>query len=589
MKENLVEESSKIKNETGNKISILKDKIFIFFFIIDIISYLAFIYFRIINQKMMYIIFAISCSIISFVLIIVILVKLIKIKNKKPEKEYNKEAEKEEEEEEEEIKIKKDSEEKIKLNEMEEKEKEEKENEKEEKENEKEEKEKEEEEEEKEKEEEEQEKEEKEMKIEKIKEITKRQSNLLKENDQQFEERNENLDLIEKAGKLKSLTDEEIKKEKNKVQLLEDMNKMGTIMKETILEEKKTNPEKFFTTEEIIDQKESDLFALGIFSKALESQGMVTAIEKEANENDDDKKIAQTSLQFLINGMSEKPKYNLHFDFGEDKNKQLLNDENERKNFHDKLRKKLSEEYNINEEEIIITFPRKGSYLVTIIFKSIYFKLNENDLMNKFKNEKDELSKLKKIESGIILGGCKLTPSMLDYRGNNKDEGWAGEGEKRGGEEYIPPIGWIGYGLKVMDKYEDNIWLGMSNCPGEWCVAYHGVAHGQCSENVSKITGLITQSKFKPSTWGKATNDEDLRHPGKRCDLGVYCSPDINYAEMYAGITELNGEQYKCVLMLRVNPEKIRQSKTFPKEYILEPSLDEIRPYRILLKQINKY
>ena len=122
------------------------------------------------------------------------------------------------------------------------------------------------------------------------------------------------------------------------------------------------NPEKFFITEEIIVKKESndDLFALGIFSKELESQEMVTAIEKEANENDDDKKIAQTSLQFLVNGMSEKPKYNLHFDFGEDKNKQLLNDENERKNFHDKLRKKLSKEYNINEEDIIITFPRKG-------------------------------------------------------------------------------------------------------------------------------------------------------------------------------------------------------------------------------------
>ena len=422
---------------------------------------------------------------------------------------------------------------------------------------------------------------------EKIEEIANRQ--LLKENNLQFEVRNENLDLIEKAGKLKSLTDEEIKKEKNKVQLLEDMNMMGTIMKEEILEEKKTNPEKFFTTEEIIEQKESnnDLFALGIFSKALESQGMVTAIEKEANENDDEKKIAQASLQFLVNGMSEKPKYNLHFDFGDDKNKQLLNDENERKKFHDKLRKKLSKEYNINEEEIIITFPRKGSYQVTIIFKSKDFNLNENDLMNKFKNVKGELSKLKKIESGIILGGCKLSQSMLDYRGNNKDGGWAELGEKRGGEEYIPPIGWIGYGLNVYDVYEDNTWLGMSNCPGEWCVAYHGVAREKNPKEVSRITGLIAKSGFKPSTWGKATDDEDLRHPKKKCGYGVYCTPDINYAEDYSGITELNGEKYKCVLMLRVNPEKIRQSKTWPKEYILEASVDEIRPYRILLKKID--
>jgi hypothetical protein len=141
-------------------------------------------------------------------------------------------------------------------------------------------------------------------------------------------------------------------------------------------------------------------------------------------------------LQFLVNGISNKTKYNLHFDFGEEKNKKLLKEENERKKFHEKLRKKLSKDFNINEEYIIITFPRKGSYQVTVIFKSQDFKLNENELLNKFKNEKNELGKLKSIESGIILGGCKLNPSMLDYRGNNKDGGWAGKGEKRGGEEY---------------------------------------------------------------------------------------------------------------------------------------------------------
>ena len=73
------------------------------------------------------------------------------------------------------------------------------------------------------------------------------------------------------------------------------MNAMGTIMKEQILEEKKTNPKKFYTTKEIIqkkDEENNDIFALGIFSKALESQGMVTAIEK--NNDEDSQKSAQT-------------------------------------------------------------------------------------------------------------------------------------------------------------------------------------------------------------------------------------------------------------------------------------------------------
>ena len=364
---------------------------------------------------------------------------------------------------------------------------------------------------------------------------------------------------------------------------------MGTIMKEQILEEKKTNPKKFYTTKEIIqkkDEENNDIFALGIFSKALESQGMVTAIEK--NNDEDSQKSAQTTLQFLVNGMSDKSKYNLHFDFGKEKNNKLLEDENERKKFHDKLREKLSKEYNINEEDIIITFPRRGSYQVTIIFKSQDFKLNEQELKKKFQKDKDELSKLKKIESGIIFGGCKLKPSMLDYRGNNKDGGWAKKGEKRGGEEYIPPTGWIGYGLKVMDVYKDNTWLGNNNCKGEWCVAYHGVADGQSPKEVVNITGKICEGGFKPSKSGKCTCDDDLRHPGKKCGLGVYCSPDINYAERYAGITELNNEKYKCVLMLRINPSKIRQSKTYPKEYILDANPDEIRPYRILLKKVSE-
>ena len=411
-----------------------------------------------------------------------------------------------------------------------------------------------------------------------------RQYNLRKGNSIENLKKSDNIELIEKMGKLKGLSDEEIKKETDKAQILEDMSTMGTIMKEKIIYEKQKNPQKFISEEEIIKNKsDKQTYALGIFSKVLENQGMVTAIEKDNSE--DAKNSASTSMQFLVNGMSNKNKYDLHFDLGGEKNNKLLNDEEERKKFHDKLRKKLAKEYNMNEDDILITFPRKGSYQVTVIFKSQDFTLNENELIQKFKNEKEELGKLKKIEQGIIVNGCVLYPHMLDPRGNNQDGGWAGKGEKRGGEEYIPPKGWTGYGLKVFDVYSDNTWLGMNNSKGEWCVAYHGVARGQSSEKVAMITGAIYKGGFKPSTGGKITFDDDLRHPGKKCGLGVYVSPDISYAEGYAGITQFNGEKYKCVLMLRINPEKIRQSKTYPKEYILEPTTDEIRPYRVLLKK----
>ena len=429
-------------------------------------------------------------------------------------------------------------------------------------------------------------KEKKEKKAQEIKnEINKRQYNLRTGKEVLNERKSDNIELIEKFGKLKGLSSEEIKKEIDKTQILEDMSTMGTIMKEQILSEKQKNPEKYISEEEIIKNKSDEqTYALGIFSKVLENQGTVTAIEKD-NNSEDAKKTAQTSMQFLVNGMSDKSKYDLHFDFGEETNSMLLNNEEERKKFHDKLRKKLAKDYNMKEEDIIISFPRHGSYQVTIIFKSEDFKLEKDDLLKKFQNEKDELGKLKSIEKGIIIDGCVLNKNMLDPRGNNRDGGWAGMGEKRGGEDYIPPTGWIGYGLKVYDVYENNTWLGMNNSPGEWCVAYHGVARASSPKEVAKITGLITKTGFKPSTGGKITYDPDLRHPGKNCGLGVYVSPDINYADGYAGITEFNGENYKCVLMLRINPQKIRQSTTYPKEYILEPTTNEIRPYRILLKK----
>ena len=50
---------------------------------------------------------------------------------------------------------------------------------------------------------------------------------------------------------------------------------------------------------------------------------------------------------------------------------------------------------------------------------------------------------------------------------------WA-HGENRGGRPYNPPDGWIGFGLNVLNKYDNgnNDWLACDGRPGEWCIAY---------------------------------------------------------------------------------------------------------------------
>ena len=64
------------------------------------------------------------------------------------------------------------------------------------------------------------------------------------------------------------------------------------------------------------------IFALALISKNLENLGIESAIVKDkiTSEEKDDLK----NLQFLINGMIHKSKYDLHFEFGEKRNNELL-------------------------------------------------------------------------------------------------------------------------------------------------------------------------------------------------------------------------------------------------------------------------
>ena len=76
--------------------------------------------------------------------------------------------------------------------------------------------------------------------------------------------------------------------------------------------------------------------------------------------------------------MSGKKKYNLHFDFGEERNEEILNNENEFEKFKKNLKLKLSKDYKIPTDKIIVTFPQRGSVEVQVIFQSDDF--NDLDL-----------------------------------------------------------------------------------------------------------------------------------------------------------------------------------------------------------------
>ena len=376
---------------------------------------------------------------------------------------------------------------------------------------------------------------------------------------------------------------------------LENMCFMGDIMKKEIEKEKKENPEKFIPIEEAIKEKSQGTnFCLGVLAQKLENIGITTAIEKEGSKTEEDKKKSEMVLEYIMNGMADRKKFDFQFDFGAKRNNELLTDKNEEEKFHKKLKKAISLQNGVKEENILITNPHKGSYIVQVIFLKEDFNKEIN--MSKFKelcNEEEfkELTELKNIHKQLIMDGCKLTPEMLDPEGNRK-EGWE-EGGKRGCFDYFPPVkDWIGFGLKVRGKYDNgnDDWLDFDGNSNEWAVAYHGVGSG-VTDNLEDIANKIAKGGLKPGSGQVYENAEDRFHPGNKVGRGVYCSPNPDVLEEYASQaktkTKVNGKQYMIGFMLRVKPDKIRSPKDEDVDdyWVLNGTTDEVRPYRILVKE----
>ena len=172
---------------------------------------------------------------------------------------------------------------------------------------------------------------------------------------------------------------------------------MGDITKKSILKEK-GNKEKYISIQEAIQliqnpsltKDDEALFCLGILAQNLEDKGISTLIERNNNSDESNQEENTTTFDFLFNGLMDKSKYVLNFDFGEKINNKLLNDEKEQKLFNNKLLKSISLQYGISENEILVTYPQKGSYIIHIIFLSEKFdNLNPEEMKNIIKDNKD--------------------------------------------------------------------------------------------------------------------------------------------------------------------------------------------------------
>ena len=329
--------------------------------------------------------------------------------------------------------------------------------------------------------------------------------------------------------------------------ILEDMSILGNILIKEIIEDKNINPKKFISIEETTKKDDNNL-CLGVLAKYLENKGIITVIDDEDNE--DDVNISFLIIEFLFSGLFNINKYILSFDFGIKRNNELLKNINEQNIFNNKIKNILSVKYNIPEKEILITSPipkKTSGYHTQVIFIS---EINQNiDIFpltfQSIKNSKkyNEFTYLKNVMKSLILDGCKLNTKILDPRGNTD---FSYIVNRRGPLLYETPLGWMGYGIKVLDKYDDgcNDWLRLEGRWGEWIVAF------------------------------------------KNLENKNYCSNRTIILEENEKKVEINNQYFKIGFMIRVNPDKIKCSTKNNDYWTFNPVSDEIRPYRILIKKI---
>ena len=387
--------------------------------------------------------------------------------------------------------------------------------------------------------------------------------------------------------------------------LLKDMDNFGEITKNNIEREKASNPYKFISAEEALsfndqdnltdngmnpnynNNPKNDFFILSLLKKALENEGCTCEIERDLPQINDEK-IAYTTVQFIVNGMYKFKKYIFTFDFGSEMNDKMFNNQAEQNKFNGMLIYNLISLLELSPKDIVITNPRKGPYIITAIIKKSNFKeLSETELFNKLM-KKQEYKGLQKVEKSILLSGCKLNRIMLDNRGD-RSSGW-GVNELRGGKPYNPPIGWIGFGLRVLDRYDngDNTWLDYLNKPGEWSVAYHGIGASLSGQvNLNNVNNLLGNINMMNTVIRQQYKEEmDKYHQGEKVGEGVYMTQFPNVMEQFCNVCNIQGKKFKIGIMCRVMPDKIRCPTSRDDYWVINGTDNEVRPYRILIKEV---
>ena len=350
---------------------------------------------------------------------------------------------------------------------------------------------------------------------------------------------------------------------------ISDVSFLGTFLKDSITKEKKINPNNFIDPKKDIKRNET-ILPLYLLYNWLEENGCQVAIER----NPKDIRLNQFCLQQIFNNNAVEKKFTLVFD--EKYNEYFLKKENTN-NLINTLKNDISKYLQIDSNDIFIMNPRGHQFTIDLYIKDLS-DFKRKRIEQYIRTRRKEIIIIK---DSILLEGCKLSQAILEPQFDMRPCDWP-KVSYRGMEKYYPPYNYMGFGLKVLDTYDngDNTWIGHCNQEGEFAVAYHGIR-----SDIGVIRQILN-SHLKAGKNQAYEDDEDLK-TGQRCGRGVYVTPLIDVAEKYTKIfyVEEFNKSFRIAFQCRVDTKKIRQPKTKPEYWILNGNGQEIRPYRLLVKQ----
>lgn len=212
-------------------------------------------------------------------------------------------------------------------------------------------------------------------------------------------------------------------------------------------------------------------------------------------------------------------------------------------------------------------------------------------------NKNQENNIMNHVYYNILKRNGILNDSIFNLDWNIAPNSWSKIKKIIGADslDYYPPYGWIGIGLNINKYGDDKNWIDEKN---GWATAYHGLRFEKTKDQKYRILncnefdlnlkleltiksiieyglkdGVNQPFKFERNSFPLSRNKY------LNCEEGVYLSFQIEEAKRYT--TPIS--EYIFVLMCKVYPYAIRESKRFKGEFVADGNY--VRPYRILAQQ----